>query len=295
MFGGSGFIGSELVRTLRVAGMDVSVARRSDGRRAPEAGDDRNGRLDFVTADITDAESVRSAVAGADAVINLVGILFEKGRQTFTRVHEQGARNVAEAAAAAGVGRLVQMSALGASPQSPSAYARSKAAGERAVRDAFPQATIMRPSIVFGPDDDFFNKFAGMARFSPALPLIGGGRTRFQPVYVGDVAHAFVVALDADSAAGKTYELAGPRTYSFRTLLQLMLDTMGTRRVLVPVPFFVAELQGTVLGHLPTPPLTRDQVELLKTDNVAGGQEPGLTELGIIPTAVEEILPSYLG
>ena len=235
------------------------------------------------------------AVAGADAVINLVGILYEKGPQTFPRIHEHGAGNVARAAKAAGVGRLVHMSALGASPSSSSAYARTKAAGENVVREAFPEATIVRPSIVFGPDDDFFNKFAKIARYSPALPLIGGGDTRFSPVFVDDVAQAFRAVLDDPERQGEVYEMVGPRTYTFKQLMQLMLDTMGIRRFFVPLPFYVAELEGAVLEALPKPPLTRDQVQLLKSDNVAGGHRPGLPELGIEPTALETVLPTYIG
>jgi len=169
------------------------------------------------------------------------------------------------------------------------------AAGERAVRDAFPEAIILRPSIVFGPEDDFFNKFARMARLSPGLPLIGGGKTRFQPVYVGDVAKAFVAALSDPVYQGKTFELGGPQTRTFKELMTLMLDTMGTRRLLLPIPFPIASLQATFMEALPTPPLTRDQVALLQTDNVTGGEQPGLAELGIAPTALEAVLPTYIG
>lgn len=297
VFGGSGFIGRQLVRTLRRDNAAVAVAARhpeAAERAVSRAADSSAGSVTVVRADVTDFDTIVAAVAGADAVINLVGILYEKGAQTFPRVHEQGAANVARAAKKAGVSRLVHMSALGASPTSTSAYARSKAAGEVAVRDAFPEATIIRPSIVFGPEDDFFNRFAGFAKYSPALPLIGGGTTRFQPVYVGDVANAFAAALAAPEHQGKTFELVGPRTYTFKELMELMLATMGSRRFLVPVPFVVAELEGSLLEILPKPPLTRDQVELLKSDNVAGGHEPGLEALGIEPTALEAVLPSYL-
>jgi uncharacterized protein YbjT (DUF2867 family) len=313
VFGGSGFIGRQLVAVLRRNSVNVAVAvrdpdeGRSDvggpdgggpdgGKHAPPgSGDALTGSLDVIKADVTDFDSVVAAVAGADAIVNLVGILYEKGSQTFPRVHEQGAGNVARAAAAATVADLVHMSALGASATSTSAYARSKAAGEKAVRDAFPAATIMRPSVVFGPEDDFFNKFAKMARFSPALPLIGGGTTRFQPVYVGDVAQAFLAALAEPSRRGQTYELTGPRTYTFKQLLEVLLETMSIRRVLMPLPFSIAEIEGSMLQFLPKPPLTRDQVELLKSDNVAGGQQPGLAELGIEATPLEKVLPSYLG
>jgi NADH dehydrogenase len=186
------------------------------------------------------------------------------------------------------------MSALGASPASESEYARTKAAGEKAVREVFAEAVIVRPSIVFGPEDDFFNKFAGIASMSPALPLIGGGKTRFQPVFVEDVAAAFAAILADPATSGKTYELGGPQIYTFRELMELLLEHMGRRRLLLPLPFVAADAQAYVLEWLPKPPLTRDQVALLKSDNVLGGQEPGLRDLGIEPTPLESVLPTYI-
>ena len=191
------------------------------------------------------------------------------------------------------------MSALGADAGSPSLYARTKAEGEAMVRAQFPEAVILRPSVVFGPEDDFFNRFAEMARFSPILPLIGGGKTRFQPVYVGDVADAAVAILDrpADAPfapAGKTYELAGPRIYSFKELMELLLAEIDRKRILLPVPWGIARLQAAVLGLLPQPPLTLDQLKLLQRDNIASGQLPGFAELGIVPDGPEAILPAYL-
>lgn len=295
VFGGSGFIGRALVTRLAETGAGVRVAVRHPETVSRTLPAGATGSITPVKADILDAGSVEAAVTGAAAVINLVGILYESGRSTFTAIHESGARQVAAAAAKAGVERLIHMSALGASADSPSAYARSKAAGERAVREAFPEATIVRPSLVFGPEDDFFNRFAAMARFSPALPLLGGGGTRFQPVYVKDVVDAFLAILDRPETRGKTYELGGPRVYSFRELLQLVLDASHRRRFLLPIPFAVASLQAAVLERLPTPPLTRDQVELLKRDNVVGGQEPTLADLGITPTPAEAVVPGYLG
>ncbi len=294
IFGGSGFVGKQITERLAVAGSTVRVAVRHPDKVRHDGPPEIRGRIEAVRADVTDDASVRAAVEGANAVINLVGILYETGRQSFQAIHELGARHVATAARETKAVRMVQMSALGASPDSPSAYARSKAAGEQAVREVFPGATVVRPSIVIGPEDDFFNQFASMARHSPALPLIGGGGTRFQPVYVGDVAAAFTAILDREDTAGKTYELGGPRSYSFRQLMELMLDQIGRRRLLLPIPFFVAEVQGLVLQNLPKPPLTRDQVELLKTDNVLGGHEPGLPDLGIEPKPIEEVLPTYL-
>jgi NADH dehydrogenase len=201
---------------------------------------------------------------------------------------------MARAAAAAGIKHFVQVSAIGADAGSPSAYARSKAAGEAAVRAALPAAVILRPSIVFGPEDGFFNRFAALAQFLPALPLIGGGHTRFQPVYVGDVADAIMAALDNPASAGQTYELGGPRAYSFKELMTLMLAEIHRERMLVPVPFFVASLQAMVLERLPAPLLTRDQVKLLQRDTVVTPGAPGLRELGIAPSAVEAIIPTYL-
>ncbi|MGZ8409514.1 MAG: complex I NDUFA9 subunit family protein, partial [Hyphomicrobium sp.] len=281
IFGGSGFIGRSIVQRLIHDGAVVRIAARH-----PEAAKDHLPRamadkLETVRVDIQDEAGVAAAVRDADAVINLVAILYEKGRQSFKALHVDGARRVAAAARQAGCSRMIQMSALGASLDSESAYARTKAAGEKAVRDAFAEATIVRPSIVFGPEDDLFNKFAGIASMSPALPLIGGGRTRFQPVFVEDVAAAFAAILADPGRAGKTYELGGPQIYTFRELMELLLEQMGRRRLLVSLPFVAAEAQGYVLEWLPKPPLTRDQVVLLKSDNVLGGQEPGLRDLGI--------------
>jgi NADH dehydrogenase len=296
VFGGSGFIGRYVVRRLARDGWQVRVAvRRPDGALFLKTAG-VVGQVTPVAVNIRDDRSVRLAVSGADLVVNLVGILFQRGRQRFDAVQAEGAGRVAAAAAAAGVRTLVHISAIGADANSPSAYARSKAAGETAVRNAFPNAVILRPSIVFGPEDDFFNRFAKMAMVLPALPLIGGGTTRFQPVYVLDVADAVVRAADNSDLAGKTFELGGPRIYSFRELLSLLLTELGRRRMLVSVPFALASLKGAVLQAIPLirPPLTVDQVRLLKRDSVVGAQALGLKELGIAPTAVEPILPTYL-
>ena len=252
------------------------------------------GQVNPIHADVTDMDTVRAAVSGATAVINLVGILFEKGKARFDAVHRQGAANVAQAARESGATRLVHMSALGADKASPSTYASTKAAGEEAVLAAFPGATIFRPSVVFGPDDDFFNRFARMARISPVLPvftgdgfkaihtehgygldLFGSGGPTFQPVYVGDVADALVKAVDDARLAGKIYELGGPRRYTLKEILELVLAATGRRRLLVPLPFCVAKAQAAVMQFLPKPPLTPDQVKLLRVDNVVrGGGNP---------------------
>lgn len=295
VFGGSGFIGRYVVRDLARRGWRVRVATRHPDEAAFLRTAGSVGQVVPVFANIRDDASVRAAVGGSDIVVNLVGILYERGRQSFAATHQEGAARVARMAAEAGVSRVIQISAIGASENSPSQYARTKAAGEKAVLEAFSDATILRPSIVFGPEDGFFNLFARLARYSPVLPLIGGGRTRFQPVFVGDVAEAVVAALDKPETKGRTYELGGPRVYSFKELLQLMLREVNRRRLLVPVPWGVAKIQAAILGRLPRPLLTGDQLAQLKTDNVVAAGAATLADLGIDrPAAVELILPSYM-
>ncbi len=294
VFGGSGFVGRYIVPRLAENGWVIRVAVRNPDKAAflKPAGD--VGQIVPVACNLRDQASVERALAGADAAINLVGILFESGRQTFAAVQYEGAKRAAEAAAAAGITDYLHMSALGADAAGEAEYARSKAAAEEAVRAAIPTARILRPSIVFGPEDDFFNRFAAMARLSPVLPLVGGGHTRFQPVYVADVADAAVTCLTDSNCAGKTYELGGPKVYSFKQLLELMLQAINRKRLLVPLPFSVADIQAFFLEKLPQPMLTRDQVALLRRDNIV---EPGaltLADLGIEPHSVEVIIPTYL-
>jgi NADH dehydrogenase len=294
VFGGSGFIGRHLIGRLARQGWIVRVAVRRPSRAdfLKPMGD--VGQITPIRAPIQDQIAVESAVAGADAVINLVGILYERRHQTFAAVHDRGAQTVAAASAAAGVGRLVQVSALGADPHSTADYARSKGAGETAVRAACPDAVILRPSVVFGPEDGFFNRFAELARISPVLPLIGGGKTRFQTVYVGDVADAIAKTVSDPACAGRTYELGGPHVYTFKELMELLLRQIHRRRLLVPWPFAMAELQAIFFELLPVPPLTRDQVRMLRHDNVVAEGALTLADLGIAPTAAEVILPTYL-
>jgi uncharacterized protein YbjT (DUF2867 family) len=291
VFGGSGFLGRHTVRALARAGWRIKVATRHPNRAFFLRPLGAVGQIDFVKCDVADADSVARAVMSANAVINLTGILFEKG-QTFEDVQAEGAANIAQAAAAAGVGALVHVSAIGADAESDAHYAVTKAEGERAVRETFPNAVILRPSLIFGPEDGFFNKFAAMARFLPALPLVGGGHTRFQPVFVGDVAQAVLAALSRQD--GRTYELGGPTIYSFKELMQLILRETGRKRVLVPLPFGIASLKAMFLQLLPNPLLTVDQVRLLRRDNVASTTAAGLSDLGITPTSVEAVIPSYL-
>lgn len=313
VFGGSGFIGRHLVRRLTAGGWTVRVAVRD-----PEGAAFLKpmGEIDQVVpilADVTRESTVRAAVEGAEAVVNLVGILYERGRRSFEAIHVTGAGNVAAAAKAAGARRLVHISALGAAKDSPSAYGRSKAEGEEAVRAAFPEATILRPSIVFGPEDDFFNRFAKMATILPFLPVFtgdglrprrieggigfdvyGSGGPKFQPVYVGDVADAIMAGLESGAHAGRTFELGGPRVYSMKEIMELILRQIDRRRLLLPVPFPLGAVQAAFLQYMPKPMLTPDQVRQLRSDNVVSGREPGLAEIGITPTAAEVILPTYL-
>jgi uncharacterized protein YbjT (DUF2867 family) len=297
IFGGSGFLGRHLVRALARRHYRIRVAvRRPEltGHLQPLG---RVGQIQAVQANVRHPGSVAAATRGADAVVNLVGILFERGRQRFDAVQAFGAEQVALAATAHGA-RMIHVSAIGADENSTSGYARAKAIGEQAVLAATPEATIFRPSIVFGPEDEFFNKFAAMARMLPALPLIGDGGTRFQPVFVGDVAEALARAVDGQTKAGTVYELGGPEVQTFKGLMEYVLAVTERRRLLVPLPFALAKLKATFLQFLPKPPLTPDQVELLRSDNVVSAEADSegrtLRALGIEPTAMEAIVPSYL-
>ncbi|OWJ66895.1 complex I NDUFA9 subunit family protein [Inquilinus limosus] len=294
LFGGTGFVGRYVAQMLAQRGWRIIVASRHPDRALPLKTAGAVGQIVPVFADIRDDGSVAAAVAGADAVVNLVGILFERGKQRFDSIHGEAAGRVARAAAAAGAGRFVQISAIGASADSPSAYARTKAAGEAAVRAAFPGASILRPSVIFGPEDGFFNLFANLARTAPFLPLFGGGTTKFQPVYVRDVAAAIVACLEQDGTAGQTYELGGPRVYTLREIMQLTLQQTGRKKRLVSLSWGMAAFEAKLLGLLPKPPLTSDQVTQLKIDNVVGAGARTLADLGITPTPAELILPSYL-
>ncbi|MCP5366692.1 MAG: complex I NDUFA9 subunit family protein [Hyphomicrobiales bacterium] len=315
VFGASGFVGRHLVRRLAADGAIVRAAVRDTEAALflKPMGD--LGQIVPVAADVTNRATVDAAVAGADAVVNLVGILAEWGKRTFQAFHAEGAANVAAAARDAGIGALVHMSALGADADSQSDYARTKAEGEAAVRAAFPAAVIVRPSVIFGPEDGFFNLFAGLTRWSPVLPVFGcpvipavkvGGRfgldvdfygdggTKFQPVYVGDVAEAIFRALGRPDCAGKTYELGGPRVYGFKDVMDLILRIIDRRRILAPVPFAVGSIMGFFLEWWPKPLLTRDQATLLRRDNVVADGALGLADLDIVATPAEAVLPGYL-
>lgn len=297
VFGGSGFIGRYVVRALAAKGYRVRVAcRRPDlaGHLQPLG---NVGQIHCVQANLRYKWSVDRAVEGADIVVNLVGILAEGGKQSFDSVQARGAGWVAEAAAAAGA-KMIQLSAIGADSNSQSVYAQTKAKGEAMVRAADPKAIILRPSVVFGPEDGFFNMFAAMAQLFPALPLIGGGENKFQPVYVGDVAQAVVKAVEGELEAGSIWELGGPETLSFKQCLERMLEVIGRKRLLVYLPFSIASFIGQFVQYIPGAPITPDQVELLKSDNVVSqeSQTAGRTlhGMGIEPAGIMTILPRYL-
>jgi len=304
VFGGSGFIGRHVVKQLARKGYRVRVPMRRPhlGQELRVLGD--VGQIHLMQANVRFPDSVAAALEGADGVVNLVGVLYEKGRQGFDAMHAEATATIARASKAAGITKVVQVSAIGADARSKAKYARSKAAGETAVREAVPAAVILRPSIVFGPQDDFFNRFADMAKFSPLLPLIGGGKTKFQPVHVQDVADAVVSALSRPDAQGRTFELGGPTVYSFRELLDFVQATISRKRGYLWLPIFVAQPMG-MLASLATkmipiaPPFTGDQVEMLKTDNIVGiSGEKGvgtIADLGVAPLeTIESIVPSYL-
>ncbi len=312
LFGGSGFIGRYAARQLVAAGWRVRVAVR----RPNLAGDVRlagaPGWVDLVQANVRDKASVAAAIDGADAVVNLVGILFERGGQNFASTQLEGAANIAQACSDAGIARLVHVSAIGADTGSASSYARTKGQAEQSVLAILPGAVILRPSIVFGPEDDFFNRFAAMAAhplssFLPFLPAIGGGATRVQPVYAGDVADAIAVAVSKPDIAGSIFELGGPSTYSFKEIYDFICEVIDRQRYALPLPFFIARMIGLTFGTLfryvwplstgifGGPPITGDQVEMLKTDNVVAPTAKTMTDLGITELeSIEAIVPAYL-
>lgn len=298
IIGGSGFVGRHIVRALARRGYRIRVAcRRPDlaGHLQPLG---NTGQIMAVQANVRYPASLAAACEGAYAVINLTGVLHSSGAQSFDAVHVFGAEASAKAAKAARARVFIQMSAIGADANSASAYGRSKAEGEALARAHFPGAIVLRPSIVFGPEDGFFNRFAEMARFSPFLPLIGGGETKFQPVFAGDVGEAVARLVDAGEADGKTYELGGPEAFSFKSLMQFTLDTIGRARLLLPLPWGLAKLQAAIMGLMPNPMLTTDQVEMLRHDNVvseeARREGRTLEGLGLTPQGIEGIVPGYL-
>jgi NADH dehydrogenase len=292
VFGGSGFIGRYVVQRLAQQDYVVRVAVRDPSGARFLQTQGRVGQIVPLAAPVTDAAAVARAVEGAEVVVNLVGILFERRPGDFHRLQGEAPGAVAAAAKAAGAVSFVQVSAIGADAASPSLYARSKAEGEAGVQAAFPEATILRPSVVFGPEDEFFNRFAGMAML-PVMPVVAGG-TRFQPVYVGDVADAVAAAIADPAARGKTFELGGPRVMTMRDVLRFILETIGRRRPMVDMPMGLMRFQAGLLQRLPKPPVTQDQLLLLARDNVVGEGVPTLADLGIAPKSVETVVPGYL-
>ncbi len=297
VFGGSGFLGRHVVRALAKRGYRIRVAVRRPELAGYLQPMGRVGQIHAVQANLRYTDSITAAVRDADVVINLVGILFERGGQRIDAVIAAGAQSVARAAHAVAA-PLVHVSAIGADAKSTSDYARAKAEGERLVLAEDEGAVIVRPSIVFGPEDDFFNRFAALARMAPALPLVGGGLTRMQPVFAGDVAEAIARAVDGDLRPGCVYELGGPSVRTFKELMQFVLATTQRRRLLIPVPFAVMKLQAMALQFLPKPPITPDQVELLKRDTIVSEEAKRdgrtLEAIGITPDSIEAIVPTYL-
>jgi NADH dehydrogenase len=293
VFGGSGFLGRYVVKRLAAAGHVVRVAVRDTEAALFLKPMGAVGQIVPLHTSLTEPATVARAVAGADLVVNLVGILVERRAGDFHRIQGEGPGRIARAATDAGVARLVHVSAIGADIASASGYAKSKGEGEQAVRAAFPAATILRPSLVFGPEDDFFNRFGAMARNMPFMPVIAGD-SKFQPVYVADVADAAMAALRRADATGRTYELGGPKIWTFRGLLQWILAQTHRRRKLIEVPMGAARFQASILERLPGKLLTRDQLILLSRDNVVGPDMPGLADLGVTATPVELIVPNYL-
>jgi NADH dehydrogenase len=292
VFGGSGFIGRYVVQRLAQQDYVVRVAVRDPAGARFLQTQGRVGQIVPLAASVTDDAAIARAVDGAEVVVNLVGILYERKPRDFQRIQGEGPGKVARAAAAAGAQGMVHLSAIGADAESPSLYAKSKAAGEVAVLAAFPGATILRPSVVFGPEDQFFNRFAAMG-WLPFMPVVSG-ETRFQPVYVGDVADAVAAALARPEARGKTYELGGPRAMTMREVLRYVLEVTRRRKPMLDMPPKLMERQARILQRLPKPPLTEDQLLLLARDNVVGAGMPGLEALGITPKTVEAVVPGYL-
>lgn len=293
VFGGTGFVGRQVVHCLAQRGATLRVVTRDPDRAGFLRPMGAVGQIALLPYG-DDEAALRLLIDEATGVVNLLGILFERRAGDFMAVHRDLAGRIAKVAAETGVKRLVQVSAIGADSDGPAMYAKSKAAGEAAVKSAFSRATIIRPSIVFGPGDGFFCRFAQMSVLSPVLPLIDGGKTKFQPVYVGDVAEAIARCLESQGQEGKTFELGGPRVATFEELLRYMLKTLNRRRLLLPLPKSIARMQARFLELLPSPPLTRDQLLMLERDNVVASDAATLADLGIHPTPLEVVVPLFL-
>lgn len=293
IFGGTGFVGRAIIAKLASAGALIRVVTRTPQSAYFLKPYGQVGQIVAIPCDFQNAESVRHAIGNSYAVINCLGILFEKGNHTFQKVHVDYPNMIADAARAASVQKLIHISAL-ACERSQSQYAISKKQGEEALHKQFPRAMIIRPSVIFGADDNFFNMFAKLSMISPALPLIGGGHTLFQPVYVGDVAQSIINALNF-GRDGAIYEIGGAETISFKGIMKKLNFHTGRDRFLVPIPIWIATIQAMIFSLLPTPLLTRDQIISLKTDNIVSSGAFTLCDLDITPKAMDEILPTYLG
>ncbi len=299
IFGGTGFLGHNVVQSLAQEGYRIKIITRH-----PSAAYDLKlygavGQITPYFCDYKEAQSIEAAVAGCDYVVNLIGILYQKNKHGFQYAHVDIPKMIATACKIKKVQRFVHISALSCdkgNEDQKSTYAKSKFEGEKAVTNAFEKTTILRPSVVFGPDDSFFNMFAKLAMFLPALPLIGGGKTKFQPVYVDDVAKAVrnILTDPTNQFAGQIFELGGPEIVTFKEIYKILLHHTNRDRALIPIPWKIAKIQGAIMGLLPNPPLTLDQVKSLKTDNIIDGDEKTLNDLNIKPTAMDSILPSYL-
>lgn len=294
VFGGSGFLGRQIVKCLAEAGYRVRVAIRHPDRATFLSRFGPDGRIELVRADVWNEATVARAVEGSASVVNTVGHYVEKGGATFDKVHGQGAMHVARQAKQAGAERLVHISGVGADPGSPSPYVRARGIGETLVRDAFDSVTILRPSVIFGPGDSFLNTLARMTQRSPIMPLFGTGSTTLQPVFVGDVAEACTRVLADPTTRGRVYELGGQRIYAYRELVRLVRDRVAGRALMVPCPFLVWDILAAAMATHPNPPLTRDQVTLMKRDNVVGQQASTLDDLGIRPVSVEEAMSNCI-
>lgn len=293
VFGGSGFVGRYLVKRLAQTGVRIRVAvRRPDSAQFLKP-IGRVGQVVPVQANLRDEASVRAAMVGSDTVINLIGILDQKGRQKFDALHSEGATRIGQLSAELGVTRLIHLSSLGASEDAPSHYLRSKYAGEAGLMAGYPDATIIRSSVMFGREDDFFNRFALLLRLMPVFPLLNGGQARLQPIYVGDVADAIMATLENDTTKGQTLEVGGPHVVTLQQILEFVAETIERNRIFIPQPYIFSLMTGAMLGFFPASQLTADQVRSLKVDNVVSG-ENALDQFGIVPQTIEAIVPTYL-
>jgi NADH dehydrogenase len=294
VIGGTGFLGLYVVRRLASLGFRVQVLSRNASLKADGLTVAGNvGQIAVIDCNATDYKKLEKYINNADYVINLVGILFSRGKQNFNALHQNLPGKVAKLCKEAGVKKLIHVSALGAGIAKKSSYAASKLAGERAVLENYPSATILQPSAMFGQEDNFINMFNKIAKLGPFMPLIGGGTTKLQPVYVDDVARAIIACLESDKVSGSVLEIAGPKVYTLRAIEEFIMKTTRRKRILLNIPFPIANLMATVMGLLPKAPLTKDQVTLLTYDNILSGQN-GLEELGIKPSPMELIVPSYI-